>query len=266
MDGGQHGSGQPAAGTEPETRLPGGVTVDALREAVTANRSWRGVLRHFGMSAPRNGRVLRAACDALGISYAHFQVSRWPSMPPETLATALDASSSWTQVIHRLGFAEDSGSARASVRRRALELGLDVSHLTGRPEADADDPFAGSGDVDNLRHAATFLVAAKCTLLGHRVAWPLEPQPYDLLVDTRQRGLLRVQVKSSTRFADGSWIASITRRARAAHGQRTPYTAEDIDYFGVVVPDGEVYMLPIALVEGQTGVSLRKYENFRIAC
>jgi len=42
--------------------------------------------------------------------------------------------------------------------------------------------------------------------------------------------------------------------------------AEDIDYFAIVDAEHQVYMLPIALVEGQQSVSLRKYEDYRIPC
>jgi hypothetical protein len=249
-------------------RLPAGVTVDALREAVAASRSWRGVLRHFGMSAPRNGRSMRAACDALGISYEHFNGTRWDRLDEAALVRAVATSRSWIEVMARLGFAVDSGSARASLRRSALALGLDVSHLAVQPVADAGDPFSGVGDERQLRHAASLLVAAKCTMLGHRVAWPLEPQPYDLLVDTAQKGILRVQVKSGTQFVGGSWVASITKVRRGPTGarQRTAYTAEEVDYFAIVDAERQVYMLPIGLVEGQTAVSLRKYDAYRMAC
>ena len=255
------------AGGEP-IRLPGGVTEAALRDAVAANRSWRGVLRHFGMSAPRNGRRMRAACDALGISYEHFSGTQWEKVDQSALAAAIASAQSWGDVMAELGFARESGSARASLRRAALEIGLDVCHLSGRPQAASSNPFAGPVDEGNIRHAASLLVAAKCTLLGHRVSWPLEPQPYDLLVHTRQHGILKVQVKSGTRFSDGSWIVQITRQRRDGAGvrRRMAYTEDEVDFFAVVDAEQEVYMLPMALVEGQTSVSLRKYLDYRIAC
>jgi hypothetical protein len=254
-------------GDEP-IRLPGGVTEAALREAVAINRSWRGVLRQFGMSAPRNGRRMRAACDALGISYAHFSGTRWDKVDEPALVAAVASAQSWADVMAQLGFAPDSGSARATLRRTALELGLDIRHLSRAPEATGKNPFAGYGDEANVRHAASLLVAAKCTLLGHRISWPLEPQPYDLLVHTTQHGILKVQVKSGTRFSDGSWVVQISRQRRNPAGvrRRSAYTEDEVDFFAVVDPEHEVYMLPIGLVEGQTTVSLRKYEDYRIAC
>jgi hypothetical protein len=259
---------EPIAAPEPaDVRLPGGVTVPALRDAVARNHSWRGVLRQFGMSAPRNGRVMQSACDALDISYAHFSGARWEQVPPEALSGAVAASRSWDEVIQRLGYAANSGSARASLRKAAGTLGLDVGHLSGLAPRDGGGPFDGPGDDSNLRRAAAFIVAAKCALLGHGVSWPLEPEPYDLLVHTQEQGLLRVQVKSGTHLAHGSWVVWITRQHAAANGAgRLTYTADDIDYFGVVDPEQQVYMLPITLVQGQQSVTLRKYEEYRIAC
>jgi hypothetical protein len=220
------------------------------------------------MSAPRNGRQMRAACDAWGISYEHFSGTRWEKLDEQLLTAAVASSGSWVEVASQMGLAVESGSARASLRRAALGLGMDVRHLSSQPTASGGDPFAGEGDERNIRHAAALLVAAKCTLLGHGVSWPLEPQPYDLLVATAQAGILRVQVKSGTRFAGGSWMARISKERRDPAGvrRRMAYTPDDIDYFAIVDPEQQVYMVPIAVVEGKTVVALRRYEDFRLAC
>jgi hypothetical protein len=251
-------------GDEP-IRLPGGVTEAALREAVAINRSWRGVLRQVGMSAPRSELVLRAACDALGISYSHF-AGRGDRAAADALAAAVSASTSWPEVAQALGYTRGSGSAAASLRRAALAAGLDVAHLSSVGTRKASGPFDGVGDPAHLRKAAAFLVAAKCALLGHGISWPLEPQPYDLIVDTAQQGPLRVQVKSGTHLAHGSWVVWIRQPAGRRGGKRIAYTARDIDYFGVVDAEQNVYMLPVALVEGQHSVTLRKYEDYLVAC
>lgn len=253
---------------EPAVRLPGGVTEQALRAAVAANQSWRAVLRQLGMTAPRSGRQLRAACDAWGISYEHFSGTQWERMSGEALAAAVASSSTWDEVVTRVGYAAGSGSARASLRKATWALGIDVGHLSEPAVRDGLGPFDGDGADVNLRQAAAFIVAAKCALLGHSVSWPLEPAPYDLIVQTKQRGLLRVQVKSGTHLAHGSWVVWITRQQAAAArgGHRQVYTARDIDYFAVVDAEHQVYMLPIGLVEGQQSLTLRKYEEYRIAC
>ncbi len=45
---------------------------------------------------------------------------------------------------------------------------------------------------------------------------------------------------------------------------RVPYSREEIDFFGVVDGDQCVYMIPIDEVEGQQGLRLRHYEQFRL--
>jgi hypothetical protein len=209
---------------------------------------------------------MRQACDLLRISYAHFSRTKWDKVDGELLRAAVAASASWSDVMARLGYAVESGSARATLRRAALDLGLDISHLSGLIADHSLGPFSGPGLDRNVRDAAPFLVAAKCALLGHGVSWPLEPRPYDLLVDTAQRGILRVQVKSGTHFAGDSWMVWITKGQGGRRGgnTRVAYTREEIDYFGLVDPDRQVYMLPIELVEGQSSVSLRKYEGYRM--
>lgn len=249
-------------------RLPGCVTPALLRDAVAGNRSWRGVLRHFGMNSPRYGRQMQQACDLLGISYEHFSGTRWEKITDQAVATAIAEAASWGDVMLRLGYAYDSGSARATLRKRALGLGIDISHLSP-VKGDVDNgPFAGAGSDCNIRKAAAFLVAAKCALLGHGVSWPLEPQSYDLLIETATHGILRVQVKSGTHFVDGTWRVAITRGQghQGNRGERRAYTAEEIDYFAVVDGEQQVYMIPIEDIEGQKTLSLRKFEGYRIAC
>jgi hypothetical protein len=211
---------------------------------------------------------MRDACDALGISYAHFSGTQWAKIQDDALASAISEGASWGEVMLRLGYSYDSGSARATLRRRALELGVDIGHLSALKSDIRSGPFAGAGSDCNLRKAAAFLVAAKCTLLGHHVSWPLEPTRYDLLIETQTAGILKVQVKSGTYFADGSWRVSITKGQghRGNHGQRRPYTAQEIDYFAVVDGEQQVFMIPIDEVEGQKTLSLRKFEGYRIAC
>lgn len=162
--------------------------------------------------------------------------------------------------MQQLGYAPESGSARGTLRRRARALGFDVSHLDDLTAVDSD-PFEGALDIGNLRKAAALLVAAQCALLGHAISWPLEPRPYDLLVETDQGRILRVQVKSGTRFVGDSWLVWITKSSR---GRRVAYSSEEIDFFGIVTGDHEVYMVPVRLVEGQAVLSLRKYERFRL--
>jgi hypothetical protein len=208
---------------------------------------------------------MREACDALGIPYAHFfgMQGEGDAWFRDTVST----SSSWSEVLGRLHYSADSGSARSTIRRRARALGVETSHLDGPSSGDVGRPwpFEGRGEARHLRRAAAFLVAAKCALLGYDVSWPLEPKAYDLLLDVGADGIVRVQVKSGTRRVNGSWTAWITRGAADSGRRRGYYSAEEIDYFGVVDGDQAVYMIPVRAVEGMTALSLRSYERFRLS-
>ena len=114
-------------------------------------------------------------------------------------------------------------------------------------------------DAARLRRAAPYLVAAACELRGYGVSWPLEPLAYDLVVDAGAAGLQRVQVKTASSQQDGAWQAWITKSGRV------PYSREEVDCFGVVDGDGQVYLIPVEVVEGQQGLRLRHYERYRLA-
>lgn len=232
------------------------VPVARLRIAVAQNRSWRGVLRTLGLTAPRAGRLLRARCDAEGIGYAHFSSRSWTDAQLRAAAPAAD----WTALLAALGYAADSGSARATIRKHAVRLGLDLHHLEpagGRREV--ADAFCAQPQLDHLRAAGSYLVAAACALAGHKVAWPLEPAPYDLLVDDGR--LHRVQVKTTSRRVDGAWTCKLTR---ARSGHRDWYTTDEIDWFGIVDGELSVYLVPSAVVDGLGTIVVRAYDAYRV--
>ena len=234
----------------------------ALAEAVATSRSWRQVGRAVGLPSSRHSRRLRSLCDQWAIDYSHF---RNHVFSDEQLVEVLGTAASWAQVLQLLGYAEDSGSARATIRRHARRLGLPTPQFAPGPAA-SDDASMPEPRRSHLRDAGPTLVAATCMLSGYRVSWPLEPAPYDLLVDTGTR-LMRVQVKTCTRMTGGSWVCSLTRSeyADVAGGKRRAwYSPEDIDVFAIVDGEGEVYWIPVARVDGQATVSLRRYGAFRV--
>lgn len=244
--------------------LPQGVTVEVLRVAVATSRSWRGVLRHVGLTSPRQGRRMQQACDELGIPYSHF---RHHKAGDAALARVVARSRSWTEVLVGLGHAPDSGSARASLRLRCQRLGVEVGHLGAAPSPDPEGRLRTGPQARHLRDAGSLLVAASCTLAGHRVSWPLEPAVYDLLIDTGPGGIRRVQVKTTTTWVAGAWLCTLTRSeyAGAAGGKRpVRYSSDQVDDFGIVDGDQEVYLIPFAAVAGRTAVSLRRYAAFRV--
>lgn len=242
--------------------LPIGLTEGRLREVVATSRSRRGVLRAVGSRSAHLGRQLRKACDERGIDYSHF---RYHVFTDEMLVEALATATSWAEVLGRLGYPEDSGSARATIRRHARRMGLATPQFAVGPSA-----ATGTASLDpmwsHLRDAGPMLVAATCTLAGHRISWPLEPAPYDLLVDIGGR-VLRVQVKTGTRIMGGSWVCSLVRSeyADVAGGKRRAwYSPDEIDVFAIVDGEAEVYWIPIADVVGQGTLSLRRYGAYRV--
>lgn len=243
-------------------QLPLGLTEARLRELVATNRSWRGVLRGAGSRSAHQGRQLRKACDELGIDDSHFS---YHVFTEAQLVEALGTATTWAEALGRLGYAEDNGSARATIRKHARRMGLAVPQFAVGP-AESEDAPSLTPLRAHLRSAGPMLVASACLLAGHRISWPLEPAPYDLLVDTGAR-LLRVQVKSGTRVVAGSWFCSVMRSeyADVAGGKRRAwYSPDEIDVFAIVDGDGEVYWIPIEDVVGQTSLSLRRYGAYRV--
>lgn len=107
------------------------------------------------------------------------------------------------------------------------------------------------------------IVAATLMLSGYQVSWPLEPAVYDLLVDVSRRRPQRVQVKTTTRQVDGTWLCTLRRSSTSVSGRR--YSLDDIDYFGIVDGDHVVHLLPAAVVGGLTSLSTRAYQQYRVA-
>jgi hypothetical protein len=246
----------------PRPGLPRAVDRSELVEAVRTHTSWRGVMRRLGFTTSRTGRVLREICDELGVDYGHFR-----SIGPDdaSIAAVVPASDTWAEALQQLGYASGSGSARATLRKHCQRLGVDTSHL--RLHAVSPDvPHVHSPQLEHLRAAGPHLVSAVLTLLGYRVSGAAEGAAYDLVLDDPKKGLLRVQVKTTTRRSANTWNCKLTRseyRPGVIGGHaRANYCAEDVDVFACVDGDGRVYLIPIALVEGMTCISVRRYDDF----
>jgi hypothetical protein len=185
-------------------------------------------------------------------------------MDESRLREVVGGASSWSEVIRDLGYTEDSGSARATIRRRCRDLAIDVTHLGTKPPLADDFPFSRPPARDNLRAAAPTLVAAALALRGYAVLWPAEPAKFDLVAEG-DGGLVRIQVKSSTWKQDGAWACKLTRSERSELGRRrAAYSSEEIDFFGCVDGDLGVYLIPVSLVEGLSVIYLRKYDAFQL--
>lgn len=241
-------------------------TDEQLREAVASQRSWRGVLRALGLAATSGGSIgtVRRRAELLGLDASHFTGGRrWSHID---LTDAVAQSRSWPEVAEKLGLVRER---RTGLRLKgdALRLGLDVAHLDGSPpspplpELLRDDP-----DLETLRHAAPLITAAWFSMRGLPVAFPSEPQKYDLLVTTAD-GVGRVQVKTTTsKTSSGSWHVGIGHRPYSMEKDwgKAPYDPDDLDLFAVINGVGELFLIPIEAVAGLTAIYLSAYEQYRV--
>lgn len=116
-----------------------------------------------------------------------------------------------------------------------------------------------SVDLANLPRAGSLLAAAWFALCGYAVSWPLEPVRYDLVVH-RDRELLRVQVKTASVRAGGSWQVWLSTTGRT----RATYDPEDVDLFFVIDGDLSYYAIPVNVVGGLHAITLSGYQDYRV--
>ena len=232
-------------------------------------------------------RIVQAHTVRLQLDVSHLPpfkpvAPRYPHDGPvidaECLAAAVRASSSWAAVLRQLGL-NQSGSAQARLRKQAEDLGLDSSHFRGQawgsaPVDAVDTPFKRRRDLKLLRRAACAHATAWFMERGYTVCVPVEPAPYDLVVDSDE-GLVRVQVKSTvSKERTDRWVVRISRMAYergtkpGANGARVKclYASGEIDYFFVVTPVGDYYLIPLSATTGLASLTLdSKYGAFKVA-
>jgi hypothetical protein len=228
-----------------------------LTEAVAVARSWRGVLRHLGMSATSAAaiRSVRSRAAELGLDTNHFTGQRrWTETQ---LADAIARSTTWSQVAVTLGLA--GGSSTSALKGHAARLGIDATHMTRRLQPPVGSLLAMRPDAEQLPRAGSMLAAAWFTLCGFDVSWPLEPCRYDVLVRTSDR-YLRVQVKTTRFRTAGSWVARLSSGGR----HRGCYDPDDIDYFFVIDGDLKYYLFPVSAVGGLSAIRLSAYQAFKV--
>ncbi len=233
-----------------------------LATAVTASRSWRGVMRELGLCVTSAGslRVVKRRVALLGLDTSHFTGQRpWSDA---ALKRAAAQAHSWNELLDAIGMQSNSGDARLRVKAHALRLGLNLTHLenpiTDHPGLDKVTP-----DLRYLRDAATSLAASWFSLRGLSVALPVEPAVYDLLV-TMPDGIKRVQVKTTTRYSKDGWAVVVGRRPYSAGNRERliPYDPELIDWFFIVDGDLAIYLIPSRVIAGRVGILLRTYSEY----
>jgi hypothetical protein len=220
------------------------------------------VLRALGLPPQSSyaARRVKTRCEALGIDSSHFSGQRrWGD---ETLRRAAGGAGSWKQLLIALGYSDENGSARQTVRAHAARLGIDLTHLDrSNSDSPADPPAVGR---ERLRSAGSLIVAALLTLQGRRVSWPLEPAPFDLIADPPTS---RIQVKTTTQRRGTTWVCSLTRSSYESGrrwGGRRVYDVAEIDDFAIVDGDLTVYLIPAEQVGGLCAVHLSQYHRYRI--
>jgi hypothetical protein len=235
---------------------------EQLPAAVAAATSWRGVMRELGLN-PANGgttRTIRRHAALLGLDTSHFRGNR--SWSDAVLRQAVTEGRTWNDVMTALGLREGIGGARTLVKAHALRLGLDVSHLS-RPGPHQAEPCELKPDLAHLRQAAESLAATWFMFCGRNVAFPVEPDAYDLLVEMPD-GLKRVQVKSTTYKGKHGWMVQIGRRPYSIGNNAllVPYDPETIELFFIVDGDLNIYVIPSRIIGGRVQILLRTYCNF----
>ena len=218
-------------------------------------------MRELGLN-PGNGgmtRTIRRHATALGLDTTHFRNNR--SWSDAMLREAVTNGRTWEDVLTALGRSTRTGGERALVKAHALRLGLDLSHL-GRPDLSAESCSLEPG-LAHLRRAAESLAATWFLLCGRNVAFPAEPDAYDLLVDM-PGGLKRVQVKTTTFMSKDGWLAQIGRRpySKGNNAPLIPYDPEVIELFFIVDGDLTVYLIPSRVVAGRVQILLRTYSQY----
>lgn len=100
-------------------------------------------------------------------------------------------------------------------------------------------------------------------LCGRNVAFPVEPDIYDLLVDMPD-GPKRVQVKTTTFKSKDGWLVQIGRRPYSIRNNAllVPYDPEIINLFFIVDGDLAMYLIPSRVIAGRVQLLLRTYSNF----
>jgi hypothetical protein len=97
--------------------------------------------------------------------------------------------------------------------------------------------------------AAEAAFLARATALGFSVCIPWgDSDRYDSVVELNH-GLLRVQVKSATLYAENRY------RVKTSGARGKVYTSKEIDFFvGYIVPENIWYIIPVQAIGQRTGI------------
>jgi hypothetical protein len=218
---------------------------------------------------------LRRRSDQLGLSYVHFTHQR--TWTDDALGAAVTSATTWSEVGRLLGLSENSGSAAEALKRHVKRLRLDTSHFGYARSGEAAiiaKPLPFAREVVPPSATSGLSVAARWFLdRTYLVSVPLEPAPYDLIVESDD-GLKKVQVKTTrSRTKGGRYSVRLTRTIYDAQAtpnaagkyRQVPYLPGVIDFFFIIANGDATYLIPYEVVEGRAGIILdAKYAAFKV--
>jgi hypothetical protein len=234
-----------------------------LLAAIAESHSWRGVMRQLGCGDTSPSVIKAARRDALrlGAETGHFRGKR--TWTDSALRRAITDACSWAEVAAALGLASIEGNDRVRVRAHAARLGLDLSRVEAPTRAAAQSAQLKRPTSKHLRDAGPAVATMWFLLCGYKVAFPIEPASFDLLVSW-PGGVMRVQVKTTTMFSKGAWTVRVGWRpyTDGNRGPMVPYDPEEIDHFFVLDGDFNIYLIPSTVVGGRVAIVLSNYSEY----
>jgi hypothetical protein len=157
-------------------------------------------------------------------------------------------------ISQRLGKKIDDALVVRRMRRCGLGRTPEQGMLETRAVATVAVPFGKKKSVmSDVAHAKAI---AWFTARGYNVSLPIQTTSYDLVAESDE-GLKRIQVKSTDTKNDSSasWRVNVCR-ANGRDRKRTTYSKDDVDLFFVLTGDGDVYLIPIEVIEGKERICL----------
>jgi hypothetical protein len=238
-------------------------TDEQLAAAVAASATWRDVVRALGiLTNPESvNRRIRKDAARLRLDTSHFKGTR--TWDDAQLVRAVADAKSWDDVYTALGLHTPRKETRVRVASYAMRLGLELMHLDARPSV-ATAVQTWQVDPMRLRDCAASLAAAWFKIRGCIVSQPEEGATYDLLADSPQEGIVRVQVKTSIHKPDAGKAVIVGRRPYSARNLAPlmPYDPKSIDYFFIVDGGYNMYLIPSRVIAGRVAILLRTYQEY----
>jgi 5-methylcytosine-specific restriction endonuclease McrA len=118
---------------------------ETLSVAVAASQGWADLMRRLGLKESGGRRkALQKKATEYGLDTGHFKKrSPWRKYPDEAIAAAVATSSTFREVVAKLGATPASGTI-SHIARRIAAAGIDVGHFPGVNRIVTDLPFTAA--------------------------------------------------------------------------------------------------------------------------